>query len=180
MKALSRIILVSLLLIASAPPLPAPIFEEATPTPKAKAKAKQDNGERTAKQPTHTKTKQSPFAPFAGVWTGTVTVAFRSDVGLNVSGTASRTVKIAGDGTVYYGQSDDGRYTGQYKSRASISADGRALNWTYQQNTQQGSLRGTYSLRLIGPNAASYQEDGTFHSSEGNGAGRYIGTLTKQ
>jgi hypothetical protein len=81
MKTVSRITLVIFFLALTIHRLPAPISEEAAPTPSAtvrpKAKALAKPKPKTAglenSQQTQTRSKQSPFAPFAGTWTGTVT-----------------------------------------------------------------------------------------------------------
>jgi hypothetical protein len=180
MKASARFFVVAVILLIGAHRLPAPIVEEATPTPgasAAKSRPKPRKEEEPTKKPTPTKPK---FGQFAGTWRGPVTVSFGSDIGLNGSGKSSRTIKISEDGTVFFGQSTDGQYTGQFQSKASISADGRALSWNFQQTQREGSVRGTYSLRLITPNTAGYQENGNFNGSAGNLAGKTFGMLTKQ
>src|SRR5438552_19005396 len=94
--------------LLSAPRLPAPISEETpTPAPKpeavAKSKSKSDNTERAEKK-SPPKVKQSPFAPFVGVWSGTVNGGFNSDVGLNVSAPSTTTLRVSNDGIIHSNQ----------------------------------------------------------------------------
>ena len=172
----ARFICTFLLLVGTAHRLPAPISEETpTPTPKpeavAKSKSKSDNTERGEKK-SPPKVKQSPFAPFVGVWSGPVTSSFNTDIGLNVPATASAvTLRISNDGIIY---------TGQDTIRTTPSSDGRALTWTGQSNVANGSGRWTGSLRLITPNTASYQQNMILTFSGGNGTMRGSGTLRKQ
>jgi hypothetical protein len=165
---LLRSLLILALLLIPTHRLPAPISEIATPTPTVapKPKSKQENAERT-------KPKQSPFAPFVGVWTGTVTGGGNISNGLNVSDVASTvTLRISKDGMIY---------TGQSAIKASASPDGRALTWAGQYSVASGSGRWTGSLRLIAPNTASYQQNMILTLSEGgNGTLKGSGTLTKQ
>jgi hypothetical protein len=162
-------VLVIVLLLVTSPRLPAPISEIATPTPTVapKPKSKQDNAERT-------KPKQSPFAPFAGVWTGSVTGGFNSDIGLNVSATNATTIRIGADGSFYNSQGS------QNVPRPLISADGHTLTWTYQYSDSNGTGHGTASLRLIGPKTATYQAEIIVKTPSGNGVLKSLGTLTKQ
>jgi hypothetical protein len=172
---LLRSLLILALLLIPVHRLPAPIFEVATPTPTAtpKPKPKPENVERTTTQPAQTKAKQSPFAAFAGVWTGSATGGLNFSNGLNVSDVASPvTFRISKDGTIYQGPS---------VLRTSASPDGRALTWTYQYNDSNGSGHGTASLRLIAPNTASYQVNIILTlTSGGNGTMKSSGTLSKQ
>jgi hypothetical protein len=179
MRTPTRFCLLCCLLFVSAHRLPAPIVEEEKPTsapaqsPKPKPKPKQDTGERTAKQRAEAKTKQSPFAPFAGVWSGPVTGSFNSDVGLNIPATKNvTTFRISNDGTIN---------SGQNVFRGVLSHDGRALTWTYQYSDANGSGRGTGSLRLVAMNTATYETDVFITTnSNGNIKMRSSGTLTKQ
>jgi hypothetical protein len=179
MQAVARFCLIWCLLFIAAHRLPAPIHEE-TPTPKptipAQSKPKQEN------QIVASKKKESipAITAFVGTWIGTVSASFTSDVGLNVSGNASRTVIISSDGTVtYFGQS--GGQTGpQSQSKVLLARDGRSASWTNQQIEQGGTSRGTYSLQLIGPNSALYQEDVVIKLSGGSGRAQGSGTLLKR
>lgn len=180
MKAVTRFLLASTLLLVTAHRLPAPIQEiqdTPTPAPAAKSKPKPRKEER-AKKPTPSKPSINSFV---GTWTGTVSMAFTSDIGLNTSGNFRRTVKISSDGSVVYsGQSADGQVGPQYNSRATVSREGGAVSWTIQQSEQGGVLRGTFSLQLTAPNVANYQENSSFSSNVGNGTVKAAGTLTKQ
>jgi hypothetical protein len=167
--------LVIVVMLVTGHRLPAPISEETpTPAPKpeavAKSKAKSDNAEK--KSPP--KVKQSPFAPFAGVWTGSVKGGFNSDIGLNVSATNATTIRIGADGSVYNDQSS------QNVSRPLLSADGHTLTWNYQYSDSNGTGHGTASLRLIGPKTATYKAEIIVNTPSGNGVLKSLGTLTKQ
>jgi hypothetical protein len=167
-----RSLLVVTLLVVTAPRLPAPISEIATPTPTVapKPKSKQNNVERT-------KPKQSPFAPFVGVWSGPTTGSLTTDIGLNVPATTSATTfRILSDGMIQSNQAN----LNQGTTRASVSPDGHALTWTYQYSDSNGSGQGTASLRLIAPKTASYQVNIIFFASGGKGTMKGSGTLTKQ
>ena len=123
-----------------APQLLAPIVEETTPKPPA-AKSTPKKEEQ-AKKPTPSK---PTISSFVGTWNGTVFVVATSNIGLNTSGNASRTVRISSDGgVVWFGQSANGQVGPQYTSRATVSKDGRGLSWICQQNEQGGILRGTF------------------------------------
>ena len=166
-----------LVLLISAHQLPAPIREEPESTPKPKTKAASEESTQATKK----KDNKPTLGAFVGTWTGTVTGSFRSDIGLNVSSSnAFRNVKISSDGTVtWFGQS--GSSTGPpAQSRVILSKDGRRVDWTLQKNEQGGISRGTFSLQLSGPNAAAYQENASFSSSQGNGTIQTSGTLSKQ
>ena len=180
MKLRTRIFLATLFLFASAHQLPAPIKEipdSPTPAPAAKSTAKPKK-EVQAKKPTPSKPSINSFV---GTWTGTVSAAFTSNVGLNTSGNASRTVRISSDGgVVWFGQSANGQVGPQLTSRVTVSKDGRGVSWICQQNDQGGILRGTFSLQLLASNAANYQENGSFSSNEANLTIKASGTLTKQ
>lgn len=154
--------------------LPAPIFEESpTPKPKAVVKKKTDDEGRAK-----TQSKQSAFAQFAGVWTGTTSGRFLADVGLD-TGPVSTTVtlRISNDGTI---QATSGTGTTQ-NYKGSVSSDGHALIWPTQYSDSNGSAKGQASLRLTGPKSGLYKVDIIMTL---NGAGRAImngsGTLTKQ
>jgi hypothetical protein len=171
-----------LLFVATAHRLPAPIQEvpeSPPPAPKQPSKPKPRLPTKEREPPRKPTPAKPKFGEFAGTWVGPVTVTFGSDIGLNGSGKSSRTLKISNDGTVYYGQSTDGRYTGEHNSRASLSSDGRTLIWSYQQTQQDGTVRATYSLRLVGANTAGYQENGSF-TGQANMTGKTFGILTKQ
>lgn len=173
----TRLVAVAIVLLITAHRLPAPIVEAPTPAPAAKSTPKAKKEER-ARKPTPSK---PTISSFVGTWTGTVSGAFTSDIGLNTSGNVSRTVRISSNGSVvWFGQSIGGQAVPQYTSRAAVSKDGRTVSWIQQQNEQGGVLRGTFSLQLIAPNAANYQENGSFSSSEANFTIKASGTLTKQ
>jgi hypothetical protein len=167
-----RFLVTLTLLLIAAEDLPAPISEIATPTPTVapKHKSKQENVERT-------KPKQSPFAPFVGVWSGPTTGSLTTDIGLNVPATTSATTfRISNDGMIQGNQANPNQGT----TRASVSPDGRVLTWTYQYNDSNGSGQGTASLRLIAPKTASYQVNIIFFAGGGKGTMKGSGTLTKQ
>ena len=173
---IARFLLTLSLLFVTAHRLPAPISEETpTPAPKleavAKSKSKSDNTERAEKK-SPPKVKQSPFAPFVGVWSGTVNGGFNSDVGLNVSAPSTTTLRVSNDGIIH---------SNQATIRANISPDGRALSWPYQYSDSNGSARGGASLRLIGANTATYQFNVIMTlTTYGNVTMKGSGTLTKQ
>lgn len=159
--------------------LPAPIHEEATSTPAAPAakSTPKPKKEEQAKKPTPSK---PTISAFVGTWTGTVFFVGTSTIGLfNISENVSRTVRISSDGgVVWFGQS--GAQGPQNTSRATVSKDGRGVSWTQQQNEQGGVVRGTFSLQLLAPNAANYQENSSYSFSQGSGTTKAGGTLTKQ
>jgi len=164
-----RFLLVVTLFVIPTHRLPAPISEETpTPAPKPEAVAKSDN----AGKKSPPKVKQSPFAPFAGVWTGIVNGGFNSDVGLNVSAPSTTTLRVSNDGIIQ---------TSQATTRANVSPDGHALSWPYQYSDSNGSARGGASLRLIGANTATYQFNVIMTlTTYGNVTMKGSGTLTKQ
>jgi hypothetical protein len=136
-------------IIIAADRSPAPIREESpTPKPKVVAKKKADD-EEGGKSQGHSKSKQSPFEKFTGVWTGNTIGSFTSDIGLNVGPTTSMTtLRVSNDGTVQFNQQS---------FRPSLSPDGRTLTWPYLYADSNGSGRGGASLRLIDQKTAQYQ-----------------------
>src|SRR5256885_10333679 len=133
--------LVAALLLITAQRLPAPIVEEATPTPAAPAAKSRPSSkkEEPAKKPTPSK---PTISSFVGTWTGTVSASFASDVGLNTSGNALRTVKISSDGSVVYFSQSGGQVGPTNYSRVIVSKGGRGVSWTNQQNEHGGVSRG--------------------------------------
>ncbi|HXP34588.1 MAG TPA: hypothetical protein VN827_03480 [Chthoniobacterales bacterium] len=179
MSRIIRLLLPIALLLITPHRLPAPIQEvpeSPTPAPKPKVKAKSEE----ATQETKKKENKPTLSAFVGTWTGTIAGSMTSDVGLNVSSNASRTVIISGDGTVtYFGQS--GTQTGPTsQSKVILSKDGRSVSWTNQQTVQNGSSRSTFSLQLISSNAANYHEDAVITSSYGNGRMKGSGVVLKR
>ncbi len=176
---IARFLLTLSLLFVIAHRLPAPISEETpTPAPKleavAKSKSKSDNTERAEKK-SPPKVKQSPFAPFTGVWAGPVTGSLTTDIGLNVPATTNATtIRIGADGSFYNSQG------GPSVPRPLVSADGHTLTWNYQYSDSNGTGHGTASLRLIAPKTASYQVNIIFFAGGGSGTMKSSGTLTKQ
>jgi len=173
MKFALRFLFIATFLLISVHRLPAPILEESpTPVPKPKIKARSEHQSQESKA---TESKPS-IKPFVGVWSGIVNGGFTSDVGLNVSKSVALTIKVLNDGTIQATQ------VSQASSKADLSADGRELTWPYQYSDATGSARGQGSLRLIGPNTASYQANVmmTLSGGSGNAMMRQSGTLTKQ
>jgi len=177
MKPALAAISVAALLITFAERLPAPIHEESPPPkPKVVAKEKKDD-QGSVEARTRTKSKQPPFAQFAGVWTGSTTGRFVADNGLDTGPASSTTtLTISNDGTI---QSMSGGQANQYK--ASVSSDGHALIWPIQYSDSNGRARGQGSLRLAGSKTGLYNFDAILTV---NGGGKAImkgsGTLTKQ
>src|ERR1700674_3229285 len=94
-KPIASLLLSLSLLLATSERLPAPISEIATPTPTVAPKP-----------------KQSPLAPFVGVWTGPVTGSLTTDIGLNVPATTSATTfRILSDGMIQSNQANPNQGT---------------------------------------------------------------------
>jgi hypothetical protein len=152
---------------------PAPILEESpTPKPKAVAKKKTDD-EGKGKSQTQTKSKESPFAQFAGVWTGSTSGRLIFDNGLDTgASTSTTTLTISSDGTIQ---------GAQYRLKGSVSSDGHALIWPIQYSDSNATVRGQASLRLTGPKTGLYKSDIIMTLNVGGrGVMDGSGTLTKQ
>jgi hypothetical protein len=154
--------------------LPAPIVEESpTPKPKAVAKKKTDNDDAT-KPKSEAKAKQSPLAPFVGIWSGPVTGTLTSDGSLPSTEpqTNVTTFRVLNDGTI----TDKG---GQF--RAVPSPDGRTLSWSGQATVSGATGRAAYSMQLVGPNSGIFQFNFVLtFSGGGHAVMKGSGTLTKQ
>lgn len=154
--------------------LPAPISEESpAPKPKAAAKKKADD-EEGGKSQSESKSKQSLFAKFTGVWSGSVTGSFTSDIGLNVGPTiTTTTLRVSSTGTVQANQAS---------FRAGMSPDGRTLTWPYLYSDSNGTGQGGASLHLIDSKTAFYQHNVIITVAGGGGKAtmKGFGTLIKQ
>jgi hypothetical protein len=163
--------------------LPAPIQEESpTPKPKAVAKKKTDD-EGKAKSQTQTKSKESPFAQFAGVWTGSINGRALLSVGLDTDTVSTPvTLRISNDGMI---QATSGGATSQQQFKGNVSSDGQALIWSSQFSGSSSGVNYTAqaqaSLRLTGPRTGFYKSDMIMNmSANGKGVISQSGTLTKQ
>jgi hypothetical protein len=166
-------------LVIMAHRLPAPIHEE-TPIPKPtipeRSKPKPENRIAATKK----KESKPAITLFIGTWRGSVTCVYGTTVGLNGSGNATRTVRISSDGTVVCFGESGGQTGPPSQGRVVLSANGHQASWNTQDSSQGGLSQGMFSLQLIGPNSASYQENVSFNSPQGNGTLKASGNLTKQ
>lgn len=174
-------IVAATLFLSFVPRSPAPIRDESpTPKPKVVAKKKTDDEGQT-KSHEESKSKQSPFGKFAGVWTGTTTGRGLLSVGLDTGNVSSTvTLRISNDGTI---QSTSAHETTQFKGN--VSSDGQALIWSSQFSGSSSGINYTAqaqgSLRLTGPRTGFYKFDMIMNmNSAGKGVMDGSGTLTKQ
>jgi len=166
--------LVALILFGAVTHLPAPIVEESpAPAPKTK-RAEQKSSSEPASG-----TKQSPLAPFVGVWRGTVRVTSSSDTAAsNNSSTNSGTFEVLRDGNVRWSTLANGQY--RYRAKASLSSDNHELRWSYQNFDEKGNVQWAFSLRLADPKTANYQGSGSLTSPFVSATMTASGMLTKR
>jgi hypothetical protein len=167
----SRFIAVALLLLTSAPRLPAPIREEATPAPREKPKV-------IAKPKAKIEATPKPKTiaiPFAGKWTGTASGEMHAPLSPpNYSDTYN--IQISADEkTVNWTAS---KWLGA-KFQAPTRRSGQTLYWSYEKHDIAGKSLINSSLQLNSDGNATFHEtdnidNGMFKGSGYSVTGRFV------